>query len=869
MLATDKEVIYDSLTQMIPAGEVFEMRILDLKGRRGTMHGYFDDLHLAAEAAVSWSGRAGGIYITLNPVKRALLNRAANRLKEAASGDGTKDHEIDRRVWLPVDFDVRKPEGIMSTDAEKLVAYDRAMFCGRYLKDQGWPEPLGIDSGNGYHLLYPIDLPVNDESRDLLVRVLTWLSHRFSDDLVKIDEGMFNASRIWKLPGTIVAKGDSTPERPHRISQIIHRGSQADQTQRISQELLRIEAERMPQPDVDTLPREGRQYTYPLEEFIAKHLHVLYSGTWNGGTKWVLAECPWNPVHTDKSAYVLRFKNGAIAAGCMHNSCRHRRWSDLRDMYDPKPQAGYLGHIERFHITKPKVQVTQSTGLAKELQQFGDILSPDQEPLIFPHQVFPTACIDLMTIASNILPCPISFIGTSMLTVMGAALGRMARLQLQPTWYTTPIFYAVLVGNTGTKKTPAMKVGGMDLILSIQEQRKAQWELEKAAWESDMERFKDDKKAGRVGVHPGLEPRFPHHFTTDATIEALASICEHSNGILNHADEATDWIGSANAYRGGKGGDRQKWLSLWSGSTLKIDRVGSPIPKIIRNPHVCVLGGCPPDMISLLAEEAGRQDGFTDRIIWDYPEDILDQWIDYDSTVFLQVESVFKHWLEQAAMPRLAAPLTFKLSSDARKLWRVWYNANADLTRRVNRVLRGNYAKMSAHTARIALTLHCLHGLAEYDSLGSIDTEIGVDILAGAIALAEYYRTQAAKVCQTFIDMGMDRPASMKHRVLEACWQASGEWVSTETLLKYFRGSLGAVHLLRHLAALMQDSRVEHRKLSDETSTHHQWRPVPEADRQVDLVPDYLNVDQLLQRAAALEDITVDLDTGELIHDTL
>jgi hypothetical protein len=38
---------------------------------------------------------------------------------------------------------------------------------------------------------------------------------------VKIDASVFNAARIWKLPGTMACKGADMPDRPHRIARLI------------------------------------------------------------------------------------------------------------------------------------------------------------------------------------------------------------------------------------------------------------------------------------------------------------------------------------------------------------------------------------------------------------------------------------------------------------------------------------------------------------------------------------------------------------------------------------------------------------------------------------------------------------------------
>ena len=83
----------------------------------------------------------------------------------------------------------------------------------------GWPTPIIADSGNGWHLLYRIDLPGDDGG--LVHRVLQVLAKRFNDESVTIDTKVGNASRICKLYGTIAAKGEPTFDRPHRVSTIV------------------------------------------------------------------------------------------------------------------------------------------------------------------------------------------------------------------------------------------------------------------------------------------------------------------------------------------------------------------------------------------------------------------------------------------------------------------------------------------------------------------------------------------------------------------------------------------------------------------------------------------------------------------------
>jgi len=73
------------------------------------------------------------------------------------------------------------------------------------------------------------------------------------------------------------------------------------------------------------------------EQWIDEHdLTVVRTAPYGkGGRKWVLERCPWNDDHTDTSAYIVQLPNGAVAAGCHHDSCAGNDWHALRDLLEP------------------------------------------------------------------------------------------------------------------------------------------------------------------------------------------------------------------------------------------------------------------------------------------------------------------------------------------------------------------------------------------------------------------------------------------------------------------------------------------------------------------------------------------------------
>jgi len=224
VLIPNKKEIIRFLDLIVEPGQIVELRLLKVqRGKREfpcTLSGYFNDYETLAAEAVKNSAIAQGAYITVNPLNADLLARSANRLQIAGKDSPlTTDADVTSRRWLPVDLDPVRPPGISATSEEHGLAIERAQQIRDALHTEGWPAPILADSGNGGHLLYKIDLPVNDGG--VVKRCLEGLALRFDDDRVKVDQSVFNPARIWKLYGTISRKGDSLPDRPHRLARIL------------------------------------------------------------------------------------------------------------------------------------------------------------------------------------------------------------------------------------------------------------------------------------------------------------------------------------------------------------------------------------------------------------------------------------------------------------------------------------------------------------------------------------------------------------------------------------------------------------------------------------------------------------------------
>lgn len=341
----DKDAIRSALKVLFDPADVVELRSLPSKGPKRTDSGYFDANHWddLADNAVCLSESGDAVYTTLNPVVPQLLSRCSNRIQSYAKST-TTDKDVIRRRWLLTDLDPVRPSGTSATDAQLKAAENKASEIYRYLAGIGWPKPVTAMSGNGYHLLYAIDLPNDAASTALVKGVLLALADRFDDAHTKVDRSVFNAARICKLYGTVSNKGDHTVTAPWRQSYLI------DTPERV---VVTVGQLAMVQPPAQAAAPSTRPVTalhasaagsFNLEEFLERHNMVYTVDQHDGRERFRLAACPFNPEHVNGEAAVFRKPSGELGFKCQHDSCSSYHWQDVRELFDG-PQQGRMNPV--------------------------------------------------------------------------------------------------------------------------------------------------------------------------------------------------------------------------------------------------------------------------------------------------------------------------------------------------------------------------------------------------------------------------------------------------------------------------------------------------------------------------------------------
>jgi putative DNA primase/helicase len=272
--------------------------------------------------------------------------------------------------------------------------------------------------------------------------------------------------------------------------------------------------------------------------------------------------------------------------------------------------------------------------------------------------------------------------------------------------------------------------------------------------EKDMRAYEADVRAAKkTSVDPGPPPRKPEAkrvAINDTTIEALVPILKSNpRGLLLERDELVGWVKSMDMYRsGGKGSDRQFWLSTWSNRPVSVDRKaqqGEPLS--VLRPFVAALGGIQPTVLPELA--ANREDGMLERFLLTFPKPLNAEWSDDEISEKAERDYADLH----ARLRRLAVhtddlgdPVEVEVgfSPDAKQAFIQAYNehrremAEPDFPS----YLRSPWAKLEAYLLRLALILAACRFVRDSRAPERIEAD---DVLR-AVTLLGYFKAQSWRV---------------------------------------------------------------------------------------------------------------------------
>ena len=240
--------IADSIRILVEPGSVTEVRAL-YKSKVNPDDRYCRNQYISHEDADAVSqfihaedakDNCVGIYLVSSPVNPELkeLNDSKYRKPFDTKVKSSSSKDCLKRRWLFIDCDSNRPSDVSATDGERSRAFSLADDVVETLRVFGFNAPVRADSGNGCHLLFPVDLPSGKSTDSLIKEFLSELSSRCTSTGAKVDPVTYDSQRMIRLYGTKARKGDSTPDRPWRTTGIISDGNHSDGARKANSEAI-------------------------------------------------------------------------------------------------------------------------------------------------------------------------------------------------------------------------------------------------------------------------------------------------------------------------------------------------------------------------------------------------------------------------------------------------------------------------------------------------------------------------------------------------------------------------------------------------------------------------------------------------------
>lgn len=358
----------------------------------------------------------------------------------------------------------------------------------------------------------------------------------------------------------------------------------------------------------------------------------------------------------------------------------------------------------------------------------------------FPVEVFPGLIQSVINETNECLKYPVDFIGASMLFAASTVIGNTYKAEIIPGWVEGVTLYLALVGRAGTNKSHPLNFA-LQPIFENDKTTFATYKQALAAYKRALFHSKSD------GTEPPEKPYWKRYIVSDFTPESLSEIHRHNiRGVGVYSDELAGWFKNFNRYH--KGNETEFWLSNFSGKPTVIDRKNQE-PIVIPTPAISVCGSIQPGVLLELQKENKGENGFVDRILFGFPENlqkqywsekslspaIVDSWAQIVSNLFSVPMNI-----DETDNPQ---PQVLRFSPGALKLLKEWQRENTDLSNYPeNEVFAGIYSKLEIYVIRLSLIMELLFWATGENANNLISDKAA----KSAIALIEYFRKTAQKV---------------------------------------------------------------------------------------------------------------------------
>ncbi len=381
----------------------------------------------------------------------------------------------------------------------------------------------------------------------------------------------------------------------------------------------------------------------------------------------------------------------------------------------------------------------------------------------FPVEVFPEQIRSYVVACATSIGCDESFVALPMLSGLASAIGNTRKIKIKRAWTEPAIIWAAIIAEPSKYKSPALELA----LLAIQERGRffredhakaintwetahSNWEIQHTAWKQAA------SKAARSGndfddaPEPPERPVCSRTWTDDTTTEALVSkLQENPRGLLMIRDELSGWF-NFDRYAGGRGGgDVEKWLRVFGGRELVVDRKTSGT-EFVSRASVSIAGGIQPEILRRALAQENRENGLASRLLFAMPPRRQKMWTDSDvdeckERAMLEVfDSLYGLDFEIDSQGN-QNPKLVPMNRDAQRLFKKFVNEHGfEQHQRVGDEAAA-WGKLEGYAARFALVIHLTRAASKDPTLTNPDMVDEASIEAG-VKLVRWFTGEVERV---------------------------------------------------------------------------------------------------------------------------
>lgn len=396
--------------------------------------------------------------------------------------------------------------------------------------------------------------------------------------------------------------------------------------------------------------------------------------------------------------------------------------------------------------------------------------------LKFPYDIFPDAVKNYI----NIQSIQHEYIAANILVASACAIGNSVQLEAIHGYLVKPILYLTVVAPPGSSKTPALKKA----FAPLEKFDANLYNQHKEAMKRHASELADAKK------NKSEEPEKPilnQILIKDSTIEMVIKILSHNKmGCCVYADELDGFLRRMNQYKDGD--EVQKWLELWSGSPILLQRISRDENKV-QEPVCSIVGGIQPGVLENMSKSENQHNGFFHRFLFCYPIPQEKQPFASMSIPYAVTKDYYAYF-ERLLSLRTQEQETYIFTQAAFDLYKEWFDyKNTKYNKSLSDNVKGIIAKYQDYCLRFAILIQVMN---ETNKTGMV-SHVSMN---GAIRLTEYFlgnmhkalrllspETPIDKLNDTWQDIYRELPVTFTTKTAVTIGEKHGQ---KETAIKMF-----------------------------------------------------------------------------------